>query len=128
MADGSEWAGSGFVVDPSGTIVTNLHVVKGLVTARVKLANGDAYERITVRAYDDKKDIAILQIPGFGLPTVRLGDSDRVEPGAPVVLIGNSLGFLEGSASTGIVSAIRPLDGYRVFQTDAAASHGNSGG
>src|SRR5205823_2061183 len=120
MQDGSESAGSGFFVDSNGIIITNLHVVKGLIAARVRLTNGDSYDRISVRAYDETKDIAILHIPGFGLPTVKLGDSDRVETGAPVIVIGNALGILEGTASTGIVSAIRPLDGYRVFQTDAA--------
>lgn len=125
--DGKEFAGSGFLINASGTIVTNLHVIRGLVTIRVALTNGDVYDRVTVRAYDERRDIAVIQVLAFGLPVLRLGDSDRVEQGDSVVLLGNPLG-LQGSASTGIVSAIRQLDGFRVFQTDAAASPGNSGG
>jgi hypothetical protein len=91
------------------------------------LSNGDAFDRVTVRAFDESKDIAILQIPGFSLPTLALGNSDGVQQGDSVVLIGNPVG-LQGTVSAGLVSAIRQLEGYRVFQTDAAASPGSSGG
>ena len=126
-ASGAKTTGSGFVVDPSGIIVTNLHVVRGAVAVKISLQNGDAYERVTIRAVDELRDIAIIQVPGFNIPTVSLADSDTVRQGDSVVLLGSPLG-LSGTATTGIVSAIRRLDGYRVFQTDAAASPGNSGG
>jgi len=126
-ASGAEGIGSGFVLDPNGIIATNFHVIRGAVSAKVSLQNGDSYDRVTVRAYDEKKDIAILQVPAFKLPAVALGDSDSVTQGESVVLLGSPLG-LGGTATTGIVSAVRPLDGYRVFQTDAAANPGNSGG
>lgn len=123
-------SGSGFIVDPSGTIVTNLHVVQGATTVAVRLPNGDIYDHVRVRAYDVRKDLAVIQIPGFGLPVIEFGDSDVVQPGQPVVLIGNPLGMLEGSVSTGVVSGVRVLEeaGFRVIQTDAAANPGNSGG
>jgi serine protease Do len=123
-----EVSGSGFIVDASGTIVTNLHVIHGATTVAVKLANGDIYDQVTVRAFDERKDLAVIQIAPFGLATVPFGDSDAMQPGQRVVLIGNPLGVLEGSVSTGVVSAIRALEGYKVIQTDATANRGNSGG
>ncbi len=121
---------SGFIVDPSGTVVTNLHVIQDATAIAVKLANGDIYDHVRIRAFDARKDLAVIQIPGFGLPTVEIGDSDSVKAGQPVVLIGNPLGVLEGSVSTGVVSGVRVLEqaGFRVIQTDAAANPGNSGG
>jgi len=123
-------SGSGFIVHSSGTIVTNLHVIQGATAVAVRLSNGDIYDQVRVRAYDARKDLAVIQIPGFGLPVVEFGDSDVVQSGQPVVLIGNPLGMLEGSVSTGVVSGVRVLEeaGFRVIQTDAAANPGNSGG
>jgi len=66
--DGKEATGSGFIVDPSGVIVTNLHVVQGLKTAAVKLANGDVYDQVNIKAFDERKDLAVIQIQGFSLP------------------------------------------------------------
>jgi serine protease Do len=127
-ATGSEIAGSGFIVDASGVIVTNLHVVAGLRTVVVRLANGDAYDKVTVRGFDERKDIAILKVAGFGFPTLSLGNSDSVEVGQRVVLIGNPLA-LDASVTTGVISGVRAVEeGYRVIQTDAAANPGNSGG
>ena len=127
LGNGDQVFGTGFLVDSSGTIVTNFHVVRSLTKATVKLPNGDTFDRVTVRAIDQAKDLAILQVPGFGLPTLQLGNSDAVVQGDSVLLIGSPLG-LQGTVSSGLVSAIRPIDGYRVFQTDAAANPGNSGG
>jgi trypsin-like peptidase len=124
-----ETSGSGFLVDAAGTIVTNLHVIQGGTALAVKLASGDVYDHVRIRAFDERKDLAVIQIPAFGLPTVPLGDSDAVQVGDPVMLIGNALGFLEGSVSTGIISGVRATEtGFRVIQTDAAANPGNSGG
>jgi S1-C subfamily serine protease len=125
--DGKEATGSGFIVDPSGVIVTNLHVVQGLKTAAVKLANGDVYDQVNIKAFDERKDLAVIQIQGFSLPTLEMGNSDELQPGVPVTLVGNPMG-LEGSVSTGVVSGIRNDGGFRVIQTDAAANPGNSGG
>ncbi len=121
--------GSGFIVDPSGTIVTNLHVVEGANSLAVRLATGEIYDQVRIRAFDARRDIAIIQVAGFGLPTVQLGDSNAVAVGEPVVLIGNPLGVLDGSVSSGIVSGIRDSEAAgRLIQTDAAANPGNSGG
>lgn len=122
--------GSGFIADTSGSIITNFHVIEGATAIAVRLPNGDIYDQVRVRAFDVRKDLAIIQIPGFGLPTVDLGDSDAVRVGEQVVLIGNPLGVLEGSVSTGVISGIRESEsaGGRLIQTDAAANPGNSGG
>ena len=126
--EGTESSGSGFIVDSSGTIVTNLHVIASLRSGGVKLASGDLFDEFRVRAIDRRRDIGVIQIPGYGLPTVTLGDSDDVAQGDHVSLIGNPF-ELEGSFTTGVVSAVRALEeGFRVIQTDAAANPGNSGG
>ena len=121
--------GTGFVVHRSGTIVTNLHVIAGATDVAVKLANGgDVIDSVLVRAYDARRDLAVIQIVGFSLPVLRLGNSDSIQVGDRVVLIGDPRG-LEGSVSSGVISAVRALDvGMRVFQTNAAANPGNSGG
>jgi hypothetical protein len=128
-ADGTS-AGSGLIVDPSGTIVTNLHVIAGATAAAVKLPDGDIYDQVMVRTFDARKDLAVIQVQGFKLPTVPLGDSDTVQVGDAVVLMGSPLGVLENSLTTGVISGIRALEeaGFRVIQTDAAANPGNSGG
>lgn len=125
--DGNEKTGSGFIVDPSGTIITNLHVIQGLKAVAVKLGSGDIYDKVQVKAFDERKDLAVIQIPGFGLPVLELGTAEDLQAGALVTLVGNPLG-LEGSVSTGVVSGIRNDGGFRVIQTDAAANPGNSGG
>ncbi len=96
--DGNGKFGTGFVIDPSGIVVTNLHVVRGMTTARVRLSNGDAYDRVIVRAYDAEKDVALLQIPAFSLPIVKLGDSERVQQGALSKLGPDDNGALETHA------------------------------
>jgi S1-C subfamily serine protease len=120
--------GSGFLVDPSGLILTNQHVVRDARSARVRLASGDVYDRVSILAEDDRRDIAILQIAGFDLPTLPLANSDSVRIGAPVVLIGSPLG-LENTVSTGIVSGRRQEpEGFQLLQVTAPASQGSSGG
>jgi len=128
QTDSDELVGSGFLVDATGRIVTCLHVVRPLRKATIKLASGDIYDSITIKAFDERRDLAIIQIAGFDLPSVRLGDSNEVKQAEPVLLLGAASG-LQGSITSGIVSAIRDLpDGFKVIQTDAAANPGNSGG
>lgn len=125
-----ETFGTGFLISSDGQIVTALHVVADLTTASVRLASGDTYDRITVLAYDERKDMAILKIPGFDLPHLDLGNSNQVAPGDLAVVIGNPQG-LNGSVTAGIISAIRDSPGggeFKVIQTDAAVNSGNSGG
>lgn len=120
--------GSGFIVDPEGLILTNHHVIRDARSARVKLASGDVYERVAILADDPRRDIAVLQIAGFDLPTLRMGNSDSVKIGQPVVLIGSPLG-LENTVSTGIVSGRRQEpEGFHLLQVTAPASQGSSGG
>ena len=122
-----EGAGSGFIVDGSGTIITNLHVIAGATSVAVRLSNGDIFDQVTVRGFDERKDLAVIQVAGFKLPMVSLGDSDSIQVGDKVVLIGNPLG-LEGTVTAGIISGTRAMEGFKVIQTDAAANPGNSGG
>lgn len=126
-SDNRAIVGSAFVVDPTGVLITNLHVIRGVTKLSIKLPNGDSYDRVSVKAYDESKDLAVIKVPAFNLKALPFGNSDLVEQGSTVVLIGSPIG-LEGTVSTGVISAIRQLDGFRVFQTDAAANPGNSGG
>ncbi|MGE0160402.1 MAG: S1C family serine protease [Gemmatimonadales bacterium] len=120
--------GSGFIVDPVGLIITNDHVVRDARSARVKLASGDVYDRVAILAQDERRDIAILRIPGFDLPTLPMGNSDSLRIGASLVLIGSPLG-LENTVSTGVLSGRRKEpEGFELLQITAPASNGSSGG
>jgi len=127
----SEHFGSGFVVDPSGVIATNRHVVAGMSEFTVTLSNGNQL-KAKVLAVASNIDIALLKIdPDKPLPAVKWGDSDKIRIGDHVFAIGNPLGVGQ-SVSTGIISGlnrnirISPYDDF--IQTDAAINHGNSGG
>jgi hypothetical protein len=120
--------GSGVIVDAAGVFVTNLHVVRGDLTASVKLANGDVYDDVAVVDVDERKDLVLLKIKAFGLVPAVLGNSDQEQAGDRVILIGSPRG-LEQSVSDGLISGVRDSgEGYRLFQTSAAASPGSSGG
>lgn len=126
--DQGEASGSGFLISDDGTIITCLHVIDEMRSGAVQLSDGDIYNSFTIRAYDERRDIAIIQIAGFDLPFIELGNSNDVRVGESVVIIGNPLG-LEKTVTTGVVSAIRSYEGIgKVIQTDAAANPGNSGG
>jgi hypothetical protein len=119
--------GSGFLVTANGAVVTNLHVLQGAAMARVKLPNGDAYKTADLVEVDDARDIAILKIKGFKLPTVPLGDSDKTEVGENIVVISSPEGLVN-SLSTGVISGVRRFDTHRVFQITSPISQGSSGG
>jgi hypothetical protein len=122
--------GSGLIVSSDGKVVTNLHVIRDLKTAGVQLASGEIYDAVLVLAFDARKDLAILKIAGFDLPTIELGNSNNVKAGERVVAIGSPLG-LQGTVTSGVVSAMRddPFgSGSKVIQTDASVNPGNSGG
>jgi len=122
---------SGFVVDPSGIIITNKHVIDGALGLTATFSNGErAHARLLVAA--EMLDLAILKVDvGRPLPALKWANSDALQIGDPVLTIGNQLG-LGMSASAGIVSALNrdlqdsPFDSY--IQTDATINHGNSGG
>ena len=122
--------GSGFIIDPTGIIVTNKHVVDNAYEITVTLQDNTPLQATVMGQCPC--DIVLLRVkPDKPLPTVKFGDSDSLRIGDPVVAIGNPLG-LGNSVSAGIVSALNrdirtsPIDDY--IQTDAAINHGNSGG
>jgi len=119
--------GTGFLVSSDGKIVTVLHVLKGASKVAAQLGNGDVYDDVSVLAFDQRKDLAIVKVAGFDLPTVELGNSNQTAPGDQVVLIGNPKG-LQSTVTIGVISGIREVEGFKVLQTDAAANPGNSGG
>ena len=127
--------GSGFVIDKSGHIVTNYHVVSGAKSIEVSFSNHDSMKARVV-GKDPGTDIAVLKVDARSraLTPLTLGDSDTVQVGDSVVAIGNPFG-LDRSVTAGIVSAIQreiqAPNSYaidHVIQTDAAINHGNSGG
>ncbi len=123
--------GSGFIIDASGIVVTNNHVVEGAQTIQIRLQDGTTL-KAELKGRDPKTDLAVLTVkPDKPLPTVSFGDSDHLRIGEWVMAIGNPFG-LGGSVSLGIVSARNrdinagPYDDF--IQTDAAINKGNSGG
>ncbi|MDQ3266580.1 MAG: Do family serine endopeptidase [Myxococcota bacterium] len=125
--------GSGFIIDSSGTILTNNHVVEGAVQIQVRLDDGRTFDA-EVLGRDPLTDVAVIKLKGKNvkdLPYVKLGDSDASRPGDWALAIGNPFG-LASSVSLGIVSATArdiqagPYDDF--IQTDAAINPGNSGG
>ena len=143
-ADGSGGQGSGVVIDDSGHVLTNNHVVAttaGGGQVRVTLLDGRVLDADVV-GLDPSTDLAVLRLldPPADLVPVELGSSDQVRVGDPVMAVGNPLG-LSGTVTTGIVSALdRPVTTQSVgasagepvvtdaVQTDAAVNPGNSGG
>jgi serine protease Do len=122
--------GSGFIIHPDGTIMTNAHVVSGASEVTVRLTDRREYTAKVI-GVDTKSDIAIIKINAKDLPTVKLGDSHQLKVGEWVLAIGAPFGF-ENSATAGIVSAkgrTLPDSGYVPFiQTDVPINPGNSGG
>ena len=125
--------GSGVIVDPSGFVVTNHHVIRGGTDIKVVLADRREFEA-TVLLTDERTDLAVLKIdvPDEQLPALTLGDSDALEVGDLVLAIGNPFGVGQ-TVTSGIVSALARtrvgITDYQFFiQTDAAINPGNSGG
>jgi hypothetical protein len=131
---GDDQFGTGFVVDKSGLVATNLHVVRGKTTVKVKLLDGTVYDVARVVGIDEEHDLALLDIdPPQQLPALRLGDSDKVEPGDPALVIGNPLGILDYTVSDGLISSVRTYEPpnqkpIKLIQTSAPISQGSSGG
>ena len=127
-------SGSGFIINSSGQILTNAHVVDGADKVTVTLKDGRTFDG-EVLGEDPVTDVAVIKINANNLPTLAIGDSDTLQPGQPVIAIGNPLG-LNNTVTSGIISAtdrsssdIGASD-KRVdyLQTDAAINPGNSGG
>jgi len=141
--------GSGFVIDPSGYIVTNCHVVEGLEAKDIKVVFGNGKEYVPTKVWrDEKTDIAVVKIDAKNLPALEWGEARTLAAGEWVLAIGSPLGF-GNTATSGIVSAtstknrwfaggrphdfaiIREKTGYAIedyIQTEAAINPGNSGG
>jgi len=128
----SEGLGSGVIVSPEGYILTNNHVVDGATSVQVVLSDRREY-KARVIGKDDKTDVAVLKIDAGNLPSITIGDSERVEVGDYALAVGNPFGVGQ-SVTLGIVSATHrgmrnEIEGYEDFiQTDAAINPGNSGG
>jgi S1-C subfamily serine protease len=127
--------GSGFVIDKTGHIVTNYHVVEGADEVTVSFSNRDTVKAEIVGT-DPSSDLAVLRVQtaASALTPLPLGNSDNVQVGDPVVAIGNPFG-LDRTVTSGIVSALQRLITApnqftidHVIQTDAPINHGNSGG
>jgi serine protease Do len=124
--------GSGFVIDPSGIIVTNAHVIEGADEVVVNFNDGSKLAVVKVLGRDTKTDLAVLKVePEKPLKAVSFGDSSVMRVGDWVMAIGNPFG-LGGTVTVGIISAKKrdinsgPYDEF--LQTDAAINRGNSGG
>jgi Do/DeqQ family serine protease len=125
--------GSGVIVDPSGIVLTNHHVIEGADSVRISLADRREFEA-TVLLRDQRSDLAVLRIQDGSerFPSVELGDSDKIQVGDIVLAIGNPFGVGQ-TVTQGIVSAVARtqvgISDYQFFiQTDAAINPGNSGG
>jgi serine protease Do len=118
VGDGDQRAtGTGFVLDKTGLIATNFHVVRGNKTIKVKLYGGEVYPATQIAGVDPGRDLALLRIqPAKALPTLRLGDSDQMSAGDRVITIGNPLGMFDYSVSSGDLSQVRPVCSARVVE------------
>jgi S1-C subfamily serine protease len=126
--------GSGFIINNNGQILTNAHVVAGATTVTVTLKDGRTVKG-KVKGLDKVTDVAIVEVAEKNLPSIQLGDSDKLKPGEWAIAIGNPLG-LDNTVTAGIISGtgrssqdIGAADKrVNYIQTDAAINPGNSGG
>lgn len=138
LTSSSAVTGTGFIVSENGYIVTNYHVIEYAYTGgqdlTVMLHDGTRYSASIV-GVEESNDIAVLKIDAANLSPADLGDSDSLTVGDTVYAVGNPLGDLDFSMSTGHVSALdrviktdENVDSINMFQIDAAVNSGNSGG
>jgi serine protease Do len=122
--------GSGFIIDASGLIVTNFHVIRGRAELSVTLHDGTAHHGRVIGT-DPLTDLALVKIEAKGLKPLTLGNSDQMFPGDWVLALGSPLG-LEESVTAGIISSVNRevaiAERTNYLQTDAAINPGNSGG
>ncbi|WP_309744256.1 trypsin-like peptidase domain-containing protein, partial [Chamaesiphon sp. OTE_20_metabat_361] len=126
--------GSGFIINNNGQIMTNAHVVSGATKVTVTLKDGRTIAG-KVKGIDRVTDVAVIEIAEKNLPTIQLGDSEKIKPGEWAIAIGNPLG-LDNTVTAGIISGtgrssseIGAADKrVNYIQTDAAINPGNSGG
>jgi serine protease Do len=137
---GTDKVGTGFILDKAGLVATNLHVVLGESTIKVRLFDGSQYPVMQIAGIDIDRDLALLRInPPKGLPTLKLGDSDAVAAGDQIIAIGNQLGEFDYSVTSGLISQIRHACDrdaiaskrcreFTLLQISAPISLGSSGG
>lgn len=128
----SEGAGSGVIITADGYIVTNNHVIEGATNINVRLADGTEYAAKLIGT-DAKSDLAVIKIEATDLTPAAYGSSSELEVGETVVAVGNPLGELGGTVTSGIISALDreiTIDNttMSLLQTDTAINPGNSGG
>jgi serine protease Do len=128
-----EGAGSGWIYDADGLIVTNNHVVEDARSVTITLQDGRTFPAVSIKT-NAAADLALIKIDASNLPVLNIGDSSRLQVGEWAVAVGNALG-MGISATTGIVSAVGvTMDASQgqivtgLIQTDAAINPGNSGG
>jgi putative serine protease PepD len=126
--------GSAVIVRSDGILLTAYHVIKDAREVQVRLKTGEIYDRVELVAVDERRDVAALRIPAANLPALAIAPLDEARLGEPVSVVSNPSG-LTWSASTGVLSAVRPVEevvetlhGYRVLQFTAPVSPGSSGG
>jgi S1-C subfamily serine protease len=126
--------GSGVVLDNSGHILTNQHVVRQVDHIMIALNNGHVFPGKVIGG-DERTDIAVVRIDAEELVPAEMGDSDKLRVGQPILAIGNSLGLSGGpTVSSGVISSLRRSlvmgqgNGVAVLQTDASVNPGSSGG
>ena len=127
----NEGLGTGIIIDPKGTVLTNNHVINGANEITILLSDGREYT-VTDKKTDGDSDLAVLTIePEEDLPAVQFADSDTIDVGDWVVAVGNPFNF-ESTVSVGIISArwrtVGSIQRGDFLQTDAAINPGNSGG
>ena len=126
-------SGSGFILTEDGYVLTNYHVIEDSSSITVSLYNGETYDAKLI-GYDESNDIAVLKVEAEGLVPVVLGDSDNLNVGDSVVAIGNPLGELTFTLTSGAISAkdrkvtLSSSVTMNLLQTDCAINSGNSGG
>ena len=126
-------AGSGVIMREDGYILTNYHVIEGGDAVKIMLLSDGATYDAQLVGYDESLDIAVLKIDAEGLTAAQFGDSDLLEIGDAAYAIGNPMGYLDGTMTDGIISALHvevDVDGksMNLIQTSAALNSGNSGG
>jgi S1-C subfamily serine protease len=126
--------GSGFIINNNGQIITNAHVVAGATKVTVTLKDGRTIAG-KVKGIDRVTDVAIVEVAEKNLPSIQIGNSERIKPGEWAIAIGNPLG-LDNTVTAGIISATGRTSAeigaadkrVNYIQTDAAINPGNSGG
>lgn len=135
LYESPEARGSGVIVDPSGYIVTNHHVVENAAELTVIFDDGTDLPAQLVGDDYPFSDLAVIKVEGGEYPYAPLGDSDALLVGEPVIAIGSALGDFRNTVTSGVISGLgrtikvdQDLSLEGMIQTDAAINHGNSGG